>query len=256
MALLPPQVLCPWSSTHQLSFLLNGLGCKLFVPRLSKLLHAVPARKLDASGPVILLSVQSDAPYQHLLVLHQGSGAAVWDLRAQILVTRVRSDAGQMTAAEWLHGSSRGDFATGHANGDINVWSLVDRSSSSGGGGVFSTSSSSGGGGSNWQDADKTKLTQQLLHPQLLAQLRVTASGCPVQQRVSSPRRGRAQRQPLCTESGRHKCRPVQSLHYVSMGNAEGLLVFGGGEEGQPDGLLLLPLPEQNMVGVSCCSIA
>jgi hypothetical protein len=190
-----------------------------------------------------LLAVQSSAPYQHLLSLHQESGVAVWDLRAQALVTRVHAgssgSSSQIVAAEWLQGSGRGDFATGHVNGDINIWSIGETSS-----------------GSSWQaTAQVAASMQQMLQPQLLTQLRVTPSagssayGQPQQQRRSaSPLRGKPVQQQQQRQQPVQRCRPVASLQQVSMGRAEGLLVFGGGDEMQPDGLVLLPLPEPKLV--------
>jgi hypothetical protein len=141
----------------------------------------------------------------------------------------------QITAAEWLQGSGRGDFATGHVNGDINIWSIAEASS-----------------GSSWQAAAQVAVSMlQVLQPQLLAQLRLTAQagssayGQQQQRRSVSPLRGKTvqqqRQQPV-------RCRPIASLQQVSMGRAEGLLVFGGGDEMQPDGLVLLPLPEPKLV--------
>jgi hypothetical protein len=94
---------------------------------------------------------------------------------------------------------------------------------------------------------------QQLLQPQLLAQLRVTASASSSaysqqqQRRSVSPAGVKPVQQQRQQQVQR--CRPVASLQHVSMGRAEGLLVLGGGDEMQPDGLVLLPLPEPKLVG-------
>ncbi|KAF8064591.1 hypothetical protein HT031_003392 [Scenedesmus sp. PABB004] len=172
--------------------------------------YAIAPRKLDAEGAVQSLCVQCAAPHRHLLAVHAGSGAAVWDLRAQALVARVPAGkpagSGPVTAAAWLHGSAKGAFATGHDGGDVNVWALPD--------GVATQQ-------------------QQLQQPLLAAQLRVLA--CP-------PARGRKPARRHDAAQPRPPGRPVRALAHVP-GRGEGLLVFGGGEPGQPDGLVLLPLP-------------
>jgi hypothetical protein len=93
----------------------------------------------------------------------------------------------------------------------------------------------------------------QLVQPQLLAQLRVTAapasSAYSQQRRSVSPASGKPMQQQR--QQPMQRCRPVASLQHVSMGRAEGLLVFGGGDEMQPDGLVLLPLPEPKLVGTN-----
>jgi hypothetical protein len=92
----------------------------------------------------------------------------------------------------------------------------------------------------------------QLVQPQLLVQLRVTAAPASSaysqqqQRRSVSPNVKPVQQQ---RQQQVQRCRPVESLQHVSMGRAEGLLVFGGGDEMQPDGLVLLPLPEPKLVG-------
>ncbi len=96
-------------------------------------------------------------------------------------------NSGHTTSACWLTRTARGDFATGHATGDIIVWALPGPDD---------------------------------LQPRVLAQLRVAPA--PAQ--------------------------PLRSLQFVS-GRHESLLVFGGQGEDQPDGLVLLPLPEPMLVG-------
>lgn len=157
---------------------------------------AVHPDKLDASGEVTHIATESEGRTHRMLCLHSQSGAAIWDVSAQELIAVMghknsktahsARQSGAVAAACWIPDSSKGDFATGHAGGDVNVWALPA--------------------------ADE-------LQPRLLSQLRVSAA----------PSRG------IC------------ALEYVG-GKGESLLVFGGGHEDHPDGLMLLPLPEALLV--------
>lgn len=220
--------------------LTNGnLGCRLCLAlvQLSPTLRpgsrwllfllVVAPRRLDAAGAVTCLSVLSQPPYQHLLVVHEDSGAGVWDLRAQVLVASARSgDHGQVTAAAWLHNSSRGDFATGHASGNINIWSLSAGSDSS--------------SNSTWQATASNMPEQQ--KPLLLEQLQVFPQSRPRNSRVESTKASTA-----ASSRSKGRCRAVLTLQHVP-GRTESLLVFGGGDVDKPDGLVLLPLPEPKVV--------
>eukprot|EP00878_Enallax_costatus_P027200 GHUV01029262.1.p1 GENE.GHUV01029262.1~~GHUV01029262.1.p1 ORF type:complete len:638 (+),score=216.01 GHUV01029262.1:649-2562(+) len=193
--------------------------------------YSIPPRKLDAAGAVTLLSVLSQPPYQHLLAVHEESGAVIWDLRAQVLVARVRSDDnGQVTAAAWLHNSSKGDFATGHASGDINIWSLPAGLDSSSG---------------SWQAAGSN--TAEQLKPLLLEQLQVVPRPPSKHNRAKSSKHRTAEGAGSAAEgNSRGRCRAVLALQHVP-GHKESLLVLGGGDIDRPDGLVLLPLPEPSV---------
>lgn len=182
------------------------------------------------------LSVLCQAPYQHLLAVHEESGAVIWDLRAQVLVARYKlSSSGQITSAAWLHNSSRGVVATGHASGDVNIWSLTT-------GTELSSSDSS-----SWQAAASNGHEQ--LKPQLLERLRVVPRPAVRDSRAKSRKEKNADASDTAAAASKGKFKPVHALQHVP-GRTESLLVFGGGEEDKPDGLVLLPIPEPSLVRV------
>lgn len=200
--------------------------------------------------------VSSKPPVHLLLTVHSSSGAAVWDMRAQRLVavisggglgsgaasgrTHSKSAAAaalgrggggsganvQVTAAAWLGGGPRGDFATGHANGEVLVWALPKGEGSDGASGGQQSPEGgrqqqaargdgerrAGGGGGGGGGCGG----EQQLQPRLLSRLRVVQAGV---------------------------ARPVVSIEYLESGSKEALLVSGGQELDRPNGLALLPLP-------------
>lgn len=193
------------------------------------------------------MSVLSMPPHHYLLVVHEGSGAAVWDLRAQIIVAVARhggssgdgrgnggedgpaaaasstsSKLAAITAAAWLPGSSKGDFASGHSDGAVCIWDMP----------------ASAGNSSSITSNGPIKQQQQPLQAQLVSQLQggssASSGGSPKKHRHSSSRAG-------------PRLRPVASLAFAA-GAVECLVVFGGNEEDRPDGLTLLPLPEPSQV--------
>jgi hypothetical protein len=213
------------------------------------LVLTVPARRLAGAGPIVCMSVLSMPPHHYLLVVHEGSGAAVWDLRAQIIVAVARhsssgggggcnsgddghtasasstsSKLAAITAAAWLPGSSKGDFATGHVDGAVCIWEMPASAGNS------ATSSSATSNGPVKQ--------QQTLQAKLVSQLQggssASGGGSPKKHRHSSSRAG-------------PRLRPVASLEFAA-GAVECLVVFGGNEEDRPDGLTLRPLPEPSPV--------
>jgi hypothetical protein len=212
---------------------------------------AVPARRLAATGPVVCMSVLSMPPHHYLLVVHEGSGAAVWDLRAQLIVAVLGHSSGDtvgvsanggssssrpaaITAATWLPGSSKGDFATGHEDGTVCIWDMPPSAGSS-------ASSSVSNGPSTQSKLPGDVLQQQhKLQAQLVSQLQGSSSarsgGSPKKRAGRSSRAG-------------PRYRPVKSLEFVA-GTVECLAVFGGNEVDRPDGLTLLPLPEPAQVCV------
>ncbi|GBF90962.1 hypothetical protein Rsub_03817 [Raphidocelis subcapitata] len=120
--------------------------------------YTIPAKKVEARGEVTLLAAASRPPAELLLSVHSGSGAAVWDLRAQQLVAVVPGGSGggaaskrgggrggqQVTAAAWLGGGRRGDLATGHASGDVCVWALPQATAAAAVGGTSAAPHASG----------------------------------------------------------------------------------------------------------------
>eukprot|EP00877_Chromochloris_zofingiensis_P001873 jgi/Chrzof1/11687/Cz06g05130.t1 len=184
------------SGTIRVAGLVNASGSTVTEARqvraLKMMAYTIHPDKLDASGEVTHIATESEGRTHRMLCLHSQSGAAIWDVSAQELIAVMghknsktahsARQSGAVAAACWIPDSSKGDFATGHAGGDVNVWALPA--------------------------ADE-------LQPRLLSQLRVSAA----------PSRG------IC------------ALEYVG-GKGESLLVFGGGHEDHPDGLMLLPLPE------------
>jgi hypothetical protein len=241
------------------------------MPYSASLHPKVSPQKLEARGQVTFLAVLSRPPVHLLLIVHAASSASVWDLRAQQLLASVNPDStpaalpgsrsggsrtapqvgSQVTAATWLGGCTRGDFATGHANGEVLVWALppgaddeaVDSTSSGvgqrqgqqhqrrqdgsdggSGGGTRAerpSSDATAGGGSN--DA-------ALRSPRLLSRLRATQSAA---------------------------ARPVVSLEFLVTGGKKALLVLGGQQADHPDALTLIPLPRPtevrgNKVGRMC----
>jgi len=186
-------------------------------------------------------------PHHCLLVVHEGSGAAVWDLRGQVTVAVLNSSGSGgsggngdgvvssrlagVTAAAWLPGSSKGDFATGHDDGAVYVWEMP----ASAGGSSTSVGNSNGSSSSLSKQAglpgDMLQPHRQTLQAQLVSRLQCSGSG---------------------RATARH--RPVKSLEFVA-GAVECVVVFGGNEFDRPDGLTLLPLPEPSQVRCSRLSV-
>lgn len=224
---------------------------------------AVSARRLSAAGAVVCMSVLSMPPHHYLLVVHEGSGAAVWDLRAQIVVavlghsssssgadggsggsTTSSSKLAAITAAAWLPGSSKGDFATGHVDGSVSIWEMP---ASAGGSTAAAAPGPSDGMPSRaGKLAGEVILQQQqpkTLQAQLVSHLQGGSAGSGSAGGSGSPRRhGRN------SSRGGVRYRPVKSLEFVA-GATECLVVFGGNNLDRPDGLTLLPLPEPTQVG-------
>lgn len=220
------------------------------------LVFAVPARRLAASGPIVCMSVLSMPPHHYLLVVHEGSGAAVWDLRAQLIVAVLGHNSGDaigsaanggsssrpaaITAAAWLPGSSKGDFATGHEDGAVCIWDMPPSAGSS-----ASSSTSNGTGKQSKLAGDVLQPLQQQhsLQAQLVSQLQGSSSassgGSPKKRAGKSNRAG-------------PRYRPVKSLEFAA-GAVECLAVFGGNEVDRPNGLTLLPLPEPTQVCLGAC---
>eukprot|EP00879_Flechtneria_rotunda_P011333 GHRR01011838.1.p1 GENE.GHRR01011838.1~~GHRR01011838.1.p1 ORF type:complete len:1352 (+),score=605.93 GHRR01011838.1:400-4455(+) len=221
--------------------------------------YFISPQKLLASGPVQLLSVKTALQQQLLLVAHEGSGLAVWDLRAQVLLATVshrqtgsnvqpeswepsaaatieaaaataegnsdRASISRITAAAWVHDSSRGDVATGHANGDVCIWAFPAAAQASN-----STSCSSG-----------TSLLGVAGQLQLFTKLQVAAA--------SSPCKGPRSRSLQHNGSPSDGRRPVVALQYVQPPSRTAcLLVLGGLHNVAADSLVLLPLPERQQV--------
>lgn len=193
---------------------------------------------------MVCMSVLSMPPHHYLLVVHEGSGAAVWDLRGQVTVAVLNTSgsggdgdgvgssrlAGVTTAA-WLPGSSKGDFATGHDDGAVYVWEMP----ASAGGSSISVGNSNGNTSSLSKQAglpgDMLQPHRQTLQAQLVSRLQGSGSS---------------------RATARH--RPVKSLEFVA-GAVECVVVFGGNEFDRPDGLTLLPLPEPSQVSCSRPSV-
>jgi len=229
-------LLCPSALLFSISVsLLLILLTLLLPPLLLLLLATVPARKLEATGPVICMSVLSTPPQHHLLVVHEGSGAAVWDLRAQVLeavlnpddVSSIGTHLADVTTAAWMPGSSKGDFATGHDDGMICIWDLPAMSSSS-----SPTSSSS--------FSKQVRFMSDMLHQQQPSQKAPPAQLVSQLDVISSSSGNSQGRQ---SSRSAPKCRPVRELLFAAAA-VECLAVFGGDECDRPDGLTLLPLPE------------
>ncbi|CAD7704413.1 unnamed protein product [Ostreobium quekettii] len=102
------------------------------------LTYKVSRLKFKAVGEMINISVAPSDEDPLLLALHSGSGATIWDMRAQRPIIRVvqakgadtlLARAGPLTTACWVtaqHCPSL--FATGHESGDILVWSIPEPS--------------------------------------------------------------------------------------------------------------------------------
>jgi hypothetical protein len=212
-------------------------------------LSAVSARRLAAVGPVVCMSVLSMPPHQYLLVVHEGSGAVVWDLRAQVMVALCSSGGSSAesngnssklaatTAAAWLPGSSKGDFATGHQDGAVCIWDMPASACSS-------TASPVSNGTVN---RPVSKLPGDLLQQQQRQTLQATLVSQLQGDGSSSDSRHKS----------RHatRYRPVTSLQFIA-GAVECLCVFGGNDVDRPDGLTLVPLPEPTQVYSGWCMSA
>jgi hypothetical protein len=176
------------------------------------------------------LEVLSAPPHQYLLAVHEGSGAAVWDLRAQALAAVLPSGTAAATAAAWLPGSSDGDFVTGHADGAVCVWAMPPAADGSSG-----SSNSSSNTAANGSAAPPE---QQALQASLVHELRVCGSSSA----AGAGRRSPGRRPPHKAASA-PRCHPVRRVEFVA-GAVECVAVLGGGELDAPEALALLLLPE------------
>lgn len=175
----------------------------------------------------------------------------MWDLRAQALLAVVANTGGsggggargkpgrgggsgggqqvpQVTAAAWLGGGPRGDFATGHVNGDVLVWALPRTPD---GAEPASAARTAPGGAAAAGGGAASNAVVSSLAPRLLSRLRVAPPGA--------------------------AAHPVSCLSYLVSQRAESLLVAGGGgvEAGPGLALLALPLPtEVGGVHLACCT--
>ena len=103
---------------------------------------AVHADELDAEGELTSLSALSVGDCQHLLGVHAGSGAFVWELRHQVCLAKTTlavtakeavdceedaqvelAAAGPARTASWL-GAQAEAFASGHEMGQVLVWMI------------------------------------------------------------------------------------------------------------------------------------
>jgi hypothetical protein len=154
----------------------------------------------------------------------------------------------KITAAEWLPGSSKGDFATGHIDGSVRIWEMPASASAAAGGSVSSAAAANnpGDGASKASKLAGEVLQQQqqpkTLHAQLVSQLQGGSSSAGSGGGSGSPKRhGRS------GSRGGVRFRPVKTIAFVA-GSTECLAVFGGNDVDRPDGLTLLPLPEPSQV--------
>lgn len=219
-----------------------------------------------AAGAVVALAVKNWPGQQLLLVVHERSGAAVWDLRAQVLLAQLphissggggssdddgtESDAerasgkvcagdGRITAVAWLEsnlGHAVGDFLTGHADGSIRVWALPADSS-----GSSSAADSAPRGAMPAVQQKQQRKHTELLQPQLLLQLSCgqqagqTGSWADLR---SNPSSGRSQ-----------QVRGVTCVRCAGRDSSSSwsdccLLVQQGSEAEGEQRLLLVPLPQ------------
>jgi len=195
----------------------------------------------------------------------------VWDLRAQQLVAVVSGSGGaatkgaarsagssgaraasatggvpQVTAAAWLGGGVRGDFATGHANGEVLVWALPEAKS----------------GADEWNGSGTGDSSSRSQPPRSVQQMREgagaaggssalpAAGAAPLQPRLLSRLR-------VVQQSASAVVRSVVSMQYLVTGRKESLLVFGGQEVDRLDGLavLTLPLPTEVRIVWGCMCV-
>ncbi|GLC57475.1 hypothetical protein PLESTB_001231000 [Pleodorina starrii] len=186
------------SGSLRIAMLVDGAGCPTTQPRQARGFAVAPYRvrphEMCGEGEVRQLAVQSYGPIHRALVLFTAGMVAVWDLRAVELVSSINptsadatsawpalKEAGEATAVCWI-GTDRGDFASGHLDGSVVVWTLPGL------------------------EPGRAAVAAVLrVHP------------------------GAAE--------------PVRMLRCV-FGEADGLLVLGGQEVEQPEGLTWLPLPD------------
>ncbi len=91
--------------------------------------YRILAEDLDASGAVVALAVARAGDRPLLLAVHAGSGALVWDLRAQRVLCAAPddpADPSRPTAACWV-GEGAAAFAVGYDDGSVLVWGVPPR---------------------------------------------------------------------------------------------------------------------------------
>jgi len=236
----------------------------------------VPAAKLQAFGEVSFLAA-SPTPGTHLLLtIHSDGTAAVWDMRAQRLVTRVTSTTGARTGTAGgeplsprVAGSVRGSGAVKAA-----AWLGGGGGGGGSGGGSGSGEGDGGSGGSNgkgdfatghsngeiliWSlPTSQQQQQQQQAQPAAVprgkkaaaaaaAAAEASAAAAAAEDKQSAP-------QPLLVSRLRivqtHAAAAVRSLDYLVVGGEEHLLVLGALEEDRPEGLTLVPLAQPGEVG-------
>ncbi|GBF96648.1 hypothetical protein Rsub_09281 [Raphidocelis subcapitata] len=204
------------------------------VHALQLLPHSIPAAKLEAAGEVVHLASRLQPPRHLVLSVHSSGSSSVWDARAQRLVANVGGgdECAPVTAAAWLGGGggAGGDFATGHADGEIILWALPDGPAAQEGaapaakpprgrGGAAGASAAAPSPSPPPPPADGGRPL-----PRLLRRLRIA--------------------RPLAA-------RPVWSVELIDADDGEALLVLGGQEDDLPDGFTLLPLSPHTPAGAS-----
>jgi hypothetical protein len=144
----------------------------------------------------------------------------------------------QVTAAAWLGGGRPGDFATGHAGGDVCVWALPQATTVDGVAPEMPTGGQQPPAAA--PQATTTSARRESLEPRLLSRLRIVAKPSAT---VPPP------------------SWPVRHLRYLVSAKRQCILVLGGQEAGRPDALTLLPLPLPTEVcekgswsGENCCA--
>lgn len=138
----------PQSQSSRVSSLPNSFPAPSTAPAAvaaAALCAVLPEQMGGALGPVTSVSAQAVGRMQLVLLTHEHTGAVVWDLNSQALVARVAPGGGssepgatapprgaaadassRITTACWTT-HRRGDFATGHEDGDVMVWQLPDQ---------------------------------------------------------------------------------------------------------------------------------
>ncbi len=105
--------------------------CSIHVPTYSRSdtslpgVLAVEAMQLDSEGGVVQLMTQSEPPVHCFLSVHDKSGAALWDLRAQVRISLLNIL--QLDDCAWTHAHT---FSSGKPQTSIDWhvgWAVVGR---------------------------------------------------------------------------------------------------------------------------------
>ncbi|KAH7619656.1 hypothetical protein Ndes2526B_g06639 [Nannochloris sp. 'desiccata'] len=184
--------------------------------------YQILGEDLDASGGVVALAMTRNSDRPLALILHRNSGAIVWDIRAERVISSApddEDDPSKPTSACWV--GDRGNcYAVGYDDGSILVW------------GVPASALKMNTTGRVTASEDSVIVMSLRVTPDNTGTLNTNPSSCTLRTKNT------------CSSA------PVRSLTFLpgaegTPGGEDCLLVCGGQAASDPDMLTLLPLDPQ-----------